>query len=271
MGARRSKTWGFWVYFWVYVVLLYVPLVTLAVFSFNNSLILSLPWRGFSVRWYAAIGDSPALLTSLRTSIIVATVSSIFAVVLGGAVGVAVTRFRFPGRGALLIAALAPLVIPFLGLAVALLLTLLAVGIRPSSVTVAMAHATVAIPSVLLLVGTRMLGLDPALEEAALDLGATWSRIIRRVYVPLMVPALLAGFAAAFVSSFNEFYLALYLAGPKVTLPVYFFSAFRNPNLLPPTLALNTLVTVVILALVIGFSLVQLVRARRKVPEMEVV
>jgi ABC-type spermidine/putrescine transport system permease subunit II len=240
-----------------------VPLIVLGVFSFNDSQVLSLPWRGFSSRWYEAIGDAPTLLRSLRTSFVVATVSSLIAVFVGGAVGVAVARFRFPGRAVLLVIAMAPLVIPFLGLGVALLLTFLAVGAKPSTSAVVIAHATVAVPSVLLLVGTRLLGLDASLEEAALDLGATWRRILRRIYIPLMAPALVAGFLSAFVLSFNEFYLALYLAGPRVTLPVYFFSAFRNPNLLPPTLALNTLVTVLILGFVLGTSVRQLVRARQ--------
>jgi spermidine/putrescine transport system permease protein len=257
---------GFWCYFWVYVVLLYVPLIVLALFSFNDSPILTLPWRGFTTRWYSAITASPALVKSLKTSFLVAIFSSILAVVLGAAVGVAVTRFRFPGRRVLLVVALAPLVIPFLGLAVALLLALLWIGIRPSTISVSMAHATVAIPSVLLLVATRMVALDPALEEAAMDLGATWSRIVWRVYTPLMIPALVAGFLAAFVSSFNEFYLALYLCGPNVTLPVYFFSAFRNPNLLPPTVALNSLVTIVILAIVVVSLLTQVLRARISIP-----
>lgn len=262
--ARKQRSLGFWTYFWVYVALLYLPLLVLAVFSLNDSRTLSLPWRGFSTRWFAAIGDSPALLVSLRTSILVGVVSSVVAVVLGAAGGVAVTRFRFPGRSAFLAVALAPLVIPFLGLAVALLLTLLSVGIRPSTVAVSLAHATVSIPSVLLLVGTRMIGLDRSLEEAALDLGAKWGRIVRRVYVPLMLPALIAGFVAAFVSSFNEFYLSLYLAGPDATLPVYFFSAFRNPNLLPPTLALTTLVTIATLVLAGGYSVAQAIRSRSR-------
>lgn len=263
MAGRRPRAIGFWVYFWVYVLLLYVPLLVLALFSFNDAQVLALPWRGFSLRWYEAIGDAPALLRSLRTSVFVAVVSSLVAVVIGGAVGVSVSRFRFPGRAALLVIAMAPLVIPFLGLGVALLLTFLAVGSKPSTTAVVIAHATVSVPSVLLLVGTRLLGLDASLEEAALDLGASWRRIVRRVYIPLMMPALIAGFFSAFVLSFNEFYLALYLAGPRVTLPVYFFSAFRNPSLLPPTLALNTIVTMLILAFVILTSVRQLVRARR--------
>jgi spermidine/putrescine transport system permease protein len=269
MRARR-KGIGFWMYFWALIVLLYIPLVVLAFFSLNDSQVLALPWRGFSARWYEAIGDAPALVRSLNTSVLVASVSSLVAVIIGGAIGVAWGRFQFPGRAALLVVAMAPLVIPFLGLGVALLLTFLAVGAKPSTSAVVIAHATVSVPSVVLLVGTRLIGLEASLEEAALDLGATWRRILYRVYIPLMAPSLVAGFFSAFVLSFNEFYLALYLAGPNVTLPVYFFSAFRNPNLLPPTLALNTLVTALILAVVLMISIRQLIRgghARRSESE----
>ena len=264
MATRaRRRSLGFWSYVWVYGLLLYAPLIILAAFSFNRSPILALPWSGFSLRWYRAILHSPGLMGALGTSLLVATVSSIIAMVIGGLLGAAVTRFRFPGRGMLLAIALVPLVIPFLGLAVAMLLTFLTVGLKPSSLAVILAHSVVFIPTVLLLIGTRLLGVEPALEEAALDLGATWPRIARRIYVPLMRPALIAGLISSFIGSFNEFYLALFLSGPNVTLPVYFFSGFRDPNLLPPALALSTLVTVVILAIVGIASGVQLARGAR--------
>lgn len=246
-GVRRP--FALWTYFWIYTVLLYAPLLVLALFSLHDSTVLALPWQGFSLRWYRAMLESAQLLRALRTSLLVAFVSAFLALLLGTAAAIAVTRFRFRGRGLLLIMGLTPFVIPYLGLAVALLLTFLAVGIKPSIMTIIIAHSVIGIPSVLLLLGARLIGIDPALEEAALDLGATWLRVIRRIYLPLLVPALIAGFVAAFVLSFNEFYLAVFLAGPDTTMPVYFFSGFRSPDLMPPTLALNTVLTVIILVI----------------------
>lgn len=232
------------IYFWIYVAFLYVPLVVLAVFSFHDSPVLALPWRGFSFRWYGVMLQTPGLLNSLRISLIVATLSGACAAILGSLTAVAVVRFRFPGSNVLAAVALVPLVIPALGLAIALLLTFVALGLQPALPTLIVGHAIIGIPSVLLLVATRVVGIDPALEEAAMDLGARWRRVLIRVYLPLLRPALIAGFIAAFVVSFNDFYLADFLAGPDTTLPLYFFSGFRSPDLMPPTLALMSTVTV---------------------------
>jgi ABC-type spermidine/putrescine transport system permease subunit II len=208
-GRRRV---GLWTYFWLYLVLLFAPIVLLAVFSLHDSPVLGLPWKGFSLRWYKAMFDSPALLESFRTSLVVAGISSAIAVVLGGSLGVAVARFRFPGRSFLMAIALAPMIIPYLGLAVALLVTFVSLGVRPSFATLIPGHVVVALPYVLLLVAARAVGVEARLEEAARDLGAGWGDIIRRIYVPLMSPALAGGFISAFVLSLDEFYLAFFLS-----------------------------------------------------------
>lgn len=251
-----------WTYFWLYIGLLYLPLLVLAAFSFHNSTILGLPWRGFSLQWYREIVHATALLRSLRVSFIVALLSATIAVMLGGALGIAVSRFRFPGRGVLMALALSPLVIPYLGLAVALLMTFVALGMKPSILTVVVGHSVVAMPYALLLVATRLLGVDPELEEAAMDLGAGWPSVLRRLYIPLMGPAIGTAFVTAFVLSFDELYLAFFLSGSDQTLPVYFFSGLRHPEFLPPTLALTTLVTLVVVSLTL---VSQLAAVRRRV------
>ncbi|HXF73693.1 MAG TPA: ABC transporter permease subunit [Actinomycetota bacterium] len=180
---------------------------------------------------------------------IVAISSSCLSVFLGTALGLGASRFRFPGRGLLLSIAVAPMIIPYLGLAVALLMTFVAVGIRPSIEAVIVGHVVVSIPYVMLMVGARASGMGALLEEAALDLGANWWEVIRRVYLPLLRPAVAAGFVSSLVLSLDEFYLAFFLSGPDQTLPVYFFSGLRRPELLPPTLALVTLMTVATLIL----------------------
>ncbi len=234
-----------WSYFWSYLLFLYVPIAILAVFSFHNSPILALPWRQFSLRWYRAMLHSSGLLDSLRTSFIVGILAASVAVFLGTLGGTAIARFEFPGRALLLALGLTPLIIPYLGLAVALLITFVTLGLRPSITTVVIGHSVIAIPYVILLVGTRLLGVDRSLEEAALDLGAGWSGVLWRVYVPLLMPALIVGFVTSFQVSFDEFYLAYFLTGFRPTLPVYFFSSLRQSQLLLPAVALTTLVTTV--------------------------
>jgi spermidine/putrescine transport system permease protein len=253
-GSERltSRHRALWVYFVLYSLLLYLPLVILAVFSFHKSATLALPWQGFSLRWYRQVAHSPELLHALRTSLVVAGLSAAIATVVGTAAGIAIGRFRFRGRSALAAIGLAPLAVPYLGLAVALLVTFVTLGIRPSISTVVIGHTVIAIPYVLLLVGTRVAGLAESLEEAAADLGAPWYRVLLRVYLPIAAPAIVVGFITAFQVSFDEFYLAFFLTGFNPTLPVYFFSSLRQGNLVPPALALTTAVTVVSVIVLLG-------------------
>lgn len=250
--SEERRHIGLWTYFWVYVLVLYVPIAILAAFSFHDSDVLALPWTNFSLRWYREMLAASNLLASLRTSLLVGLLSATLAVVLGSLAGLAIARFRFPGRRVLFALGMMPMIIPYLGLAVALLITFVTLGIRPSTTTVVIGHSVIAIPYVLLLVATRLVGVDPSLEEAALDLGAEWLDVVRRVYVPLMTPALIVGFVTAFQISFDEFYLAYFLTGFHPTLPVFFFSSLRRPELLLPAVALTSLVTLVSVVLIGG-------------------
>lgn len=250
---------GLWVYFWVYVAFLFVPLVVLAVFSFHDAPGLSLPWRGFTTRWYEQIPKTPELMASLRVSLVVALLSSTLAVILGTATAIAVVRYRFPGRAVVSTFAVMPLVFPYLALAVALLVTFVSVGIRLSIATIVVGHTIVAIPYTVIIVGARLAGVDRAMEEAALDLGASRFRILRRIYLPLAAPAIVSAFASSFIVSFDEFYLAFFLSGSDQTLPVYFFSGLRRAQLLPPTVALSTIVMIVT---VVAITLIEVYRTR---------
>jgi spermidine/putrescine transport system permease protein len=249
-----------------YAALLFFPLALLAAFSFNDSPALALPWRGFTLKWYEQILDTPELIASVRVSVVVATVSSILAVGLGTVIAIAVMRYRFPGRTALSLVSITPLVIPYLALSVALLVTFVALGVRLSLLTIVVGHVTVAIPYTVIIVASRLAGFDPSLEEAALDLGASRLRVLRRVYLPLAAPAVGGAFVASFILSFDEFYLAFFLSGSDQTLPVYFFSGLRRPQLLPPTVALSTIIMLLTIVVVAGAELYRLrstTRARR--------
>jgi spermidine/putrescine transport system permease protein len=248
-GAGRH--WGLWSYFWIYIAFLYLPLVVLGVFSFHDSDHMTLPWEGFSFRWYRTAWESPELLASLRTSFVVALATSALATCIGAVAGIAIVRFRFRGRGLLAALGLIPLAVPYLGLAVALLLTFLTMGIQPSLGTVIIGHTVIAIPYVLLLVATRAAALPDSIEEAAVDLGATWPRVILRVHLPAVRPALVVGAITAFQVSFDELYLSFFLTGFEPTLPVYFFSSLRRGQLIPPALALSTAVAVVLVLILV--------------------
>lgn len=222
----------------VMLALLYLPIVLLAVFSVTANTTLTFPLKGFTLDWYRAVLDDPALLGAARNSLVVATAAATAATALGFAVSLAVLRFRFAGRGVLLGLAGAPLVVPFVVLGVALFLLFAFLGIPRSLLTVAAGHSVVALPYATLILVARMGGLDPALEDAAMDLGASYPTTLRRVILPLLGPSLLSAWLTAFIVSFDEVALANFLAGGDPTFPVFLYGQLRFAQRLPVLIAM---------------------------------
>jgi spermidine/putrescine transport system permease protein len=220
------------------LVLLYLPIVLLAVFSLNNGTSLTFPLKGFTLDWYRAMLGDSALLGAARNSLVVATAAATAATALGFAVSQAVLRFRFTGRRVLLGLAGAPLVVPFVVLGVALFLLFIALGIPRSLLTIAAGHSVVALPYAMLILLARMVGLDPALEDAAMDLGASYPVTLRRVILPLIGPSLLSAWLTSFIVSFDEVALANFLAGGDPTFPVFLYGQLRFAQRLPVLIAM---------------------------------
>jgi spermidine/putrescine transport system permease protein len=206
--------------------------------------------QGLTLHWYERLFDSPEVLRAARNSLVVAIVSGTGATTLGTAVALLLTRFRFRGESFLFGLAMLPLVVPIIVLAVALLVLFLAAGIERSLWTVAIGHTVVALPFVVLIVTARLAGFDPSLEEAAMDLGARYARVIATIILPLIAPAVISAWLVAFTVSLDEFALALFLAGTEPTFPVYLFSQLRFASRLPVMIALAMLLMVGTLMLV---------------------
>jgi spermidine/putrescine transport system permease protein len=170
---------------------------------------------------------------------------------LGTAVSLLLTRFRFRGETFLFSLAMLPLVVPVIVLAVALLVLFLAAGVDRSLWTVAIGHTVVALPFVVLIVAARLAGFDASLEEAAMDLGAPYRRVILRIVLPLIAPAVISAWLVAFTVSLDEFALALFLAGNEPTFPVYLFGQLRFASRLPVMIALAVILMIGTLLLVL--------------------
>jgi spermidine/putrescine transport system permease protein len=238
-------------YYFALIGLLYLPIGVLFLFSINANNSLSFPLQGFSLDWYGQLLGAEAVLRSARNSLVVAAGSSLAATVLGALVAVLFLRFQFRSKNLLLGLAVLPLIVPFIVLAVALLLLFSALHIERSLWTIGIAHTVVGLPYTLLIVLSRLAGFDPSLEEAAMDLGATYLTALRRVVLPIIAPAMLSAWLTAFTVSFDEFALALFLAGTEPTFPVYLFSQLRFANRLPIMIALAVLMMIGSLALVL--------------------
>ncbi|MFO0295586.1 MAG: ABC transporter permease subunit [Rhodospirillales bacterium] len=246
---------------------LYLPIAVLVVFSFNHSPLLT-QWSGFSLRWYVALLDNRRLLSAAGLSLSIAAASATLATVLGAAAGLALARLRrFRGRRVLGGALAALLVMPEILGGVALLLLFVAAerlvgwpGER-GAVTVTIAHATLALAYVATLVQARLAGQDPALEEAAADLGARPATILRTVTLPLLAPALAAGWLLAFTLSLDDLVVASFVSGPgATTLPMLVFASVRL-GLSPQ---INALATLWIAAVALMLALALWLTARRR-------
>jgi len=246
----RGRALPLSLYFFGLIALLYLPIAVLFLFSLNANISLSFPLKGLTLDWYEKLFDSPAVLRAARNSLVVAAGSGFAATILGTMVSILYLRYQFRAREFLMALAVLPLIVPYIVLAVALLLLFSVVNIDRSLWTVGIAHTVVALPYVVLIVASRLAGFDPILEEAAMDLGADYPTTLRRIVLPIIFPAMMSAYLTAFTVSFDEFALALFLAGTEPTFPVYLFSQLRFANRLPIMIALAVLLMLVTLTLV---------------------
>jgi spermidine/putrescine transport system permease protein len=238
-------------YYFGLIALLYLPIAVLFLFSINANTFLSFPLQGLTLDWYQKLFASDALLRSARNSLVVALGSSLMATFMGTMVALLMMRYQFRSKGLLITLAALPLIVPYIVLAVALLLLFSVLNIDRSLWTVGVAHTVVALPYVLLIVGARLAGFDASIEEAAMDLGADYPTTLRRIVIPMIAPAMISAWLTAFTVSFDEFALALFLAGTRPTFPVYLYGQLRFASRLPIMIALAVLMMIGTLTLVL--------------------
>jgi len=249
MTARRTPI-PLVVYYFFLIALLYLPIAVLFLFSINSNVTLSFPLKGFSLGWYQQLAHNQPILDSARNSVEVAVGSSFAATLLGAMVSILLMRYQFRWKGFLVALAVLPLIVPYIVLAVALLILFSALGIERSLWTVGFAHTVVSLPYTVLIISSRLAGFDASVEEAAMDLGASYLTTLWRIVIPMILPAAVSAWLTAFTVSFDEFALALFLAGTQPTFPVYLFSQLRFANRLPIMIALAVLMMIGTLLLV---------------------
>jgi putrescine transport system permease protein len=225
---------------------LYGPILLLVIFSFNASRLVTV-WGGFSTRWYAALAQDAQLISSIRTSLLVAVLSATIATLNGTLAAIVLVRFgRFRTRTLFAGSIYAPLVMPEVILGLSLLLLFVALGIERGFWTIVAAHATFTMCFVTVVVQSRLVGFDRTLEEAAMDLGANRLRTFASITLPLIRPAIVAGFLLAFTLSLDDLVIASFTAGPgSTTLPMRVYSQVRL-GVSPEINAISTLMLAVV-------------------------
>jgi len=239
-GGAGQKYGPLFIYVVIYLMFLYIPSLMLPIFSFNDSVQMALPLKGFTFDWYLGIPDRPGLIEALGNSFKLAIPVAIISTTLATLAAKALTRYRMPGQGVVMAFIMLPMVMPGIILAVGLLVLVLAIDAQPSLWTIGVAHVVVNVPFSTLIIRARLEGFAKSIEEAAQDLGENAWVTFWRVTFPLILPGIGACLILTFTASFDEFLFALFLGGNKVTLPVYMWTQVRFPQTLPTILALGT-------------------------------
>ncbi|MEO8306321.1 MAG: ABC transporter permease [Betaproteobacteria bacterium] len=229
---------------------LYIPLVIVVVYSFNDSR-LNAEWVGFTLDWYVKLFEDAEMLSAAGNSLAIALTASLVSTVLGTMAGVAMYRYRLR---LLPLLVLTPIAIPEILMGVALLIFFVLVNFTLGLVSVALAHIAFCIGFVAIVVRARLAGMDDSLTEAARDCGATPWEAFRYVTLPLIMPGVIAGALMAFTLSIDDFVITFFTAGAgTVTLPLQIYSMIKIA-VTPEVNAISTLLMLLTLALIIVAS-----------------
>jgi spermidine/putrescine transport system permease protein len=248
----------------VVLVILFGPVLVLALFSFNDSSIISLPWEGFTTRWYEEAWANGQAKDAVVNSLVVASLVTIVSLVLGAAAAWGLTRLRFRGRGAVAGLHGSVLVVPWLIIGVAGLIFFSELGVSLSLETIGLMHLVVTFPLVVAIVSAGLVRFQRSLEEAAIDLGASQLQMLRYVVLPQIAPSLAAAGIFAFAWSFNNFEISFFTGGFEQTFPVWVFSILRQSENLPMVNAVSTVIAVVQIVAVFGaWQLIKALSRRR--------
>ncbi len=244
------------------LVFLFVPLGVVVLFSFHETGALSFPFRGFSLRWYEQVLGSQEFRSATVNSLVVAVASSAVTLVLGTMAAYGLTRSSSRLRVPLAVLFFLPITLPGLFIGIALLVFFDRAGLGLSLTSVTLAHLVYVFPYFLLVARAALDRLDPALEEAAADLGASPWLAFRRVTLPQIWPLLAGATVLAFALSFDEFIITFFVIGPDSTLPMFIWSAMRR-TIDPSINTISTLLLGVTLLLWVA-TFVFTVRAERR-------
>ena len=239
-NALKNRTHLPNIYLGVILLLMYVPIVLVIIYSLNESKISSV-WDGFSLKWYAELFRDRSLFEALLNSIILGVSSSLAAAVIGtlGAVGSA--KVELKGKGVMEYIATLPIMIPEIILGMVFMVFFSLIGLPFGMTTLIIAHTAFCIPYVFMLVKARLVGMDKSLEEAALDLGASKMRAFFDIVLPLIAPAITSGMLLAFAMSFDDVIISVFVTGvDSNTLPIKIYSQLKT-GVTPKINALCTL------------------------------
>lgn len=228
------------VYLGVLLFLMYVPILLVILYSFNESK-LSTGWEGFSLKWYQELFRDRALFEALRNTVVLGVLSSLCAGVIGTLGAYGMSRASFPGKGSVEYVSTLPIMIPEIILGMVFMVFFSLLGLPFGMTTLVIAHTAFCIPYVFMLVKARLVGMDKSLREAALDLGASPVRAFFDITLPLILPAVASGMLLSFAMSIDDVIISIFVTGVDVnTLPIKIYTQLKT-GVTPKINALCTL------------------------------
>lgn len=249
---RKRRFHFSWLYLATVLFFTYLPILIVVIFSFNDSK-LTVGWKGFTLRWYETLFRDAALMEALKNSIILGVLSCLFAALIGTLGAVGMVRVHCKSKGMMEYLSMLPIIVPEIILAMVFMAFFSWLSLPFGMLTLVIGHTAFCIPYVFMLVKARLAGMDPSLEEAARDLGASPVRTFFDITLPLILPAVLSGSLLAFAMSFDDVVISLFVTGPTLsTLPIKVYTQLRTGV----TPEINALCTLILAAVLLGVLMV---------------
>jgi len=235
--------------------LIYLPIVLVIIFSFNEGIYFTFPLKNLTVKWYLELFKDTSFFQAIMNSIYVASISTVISILVG--TPAAFSFMSFKNNSAFVGFVFLPFIVPWLIIGVSLLVFFSLLNVQLSLLTVAIGHVVYSIPLVVLIVSTRLLTLNPNLERASLVLGADRIYTFRNVTLPLIYPAISVAGLIVFLWSFDNFIITFFTIGTDETFPLWMWSAIRRPANIPIITAASSLI------ILVGFVIVYFVESYR--------
>ena len=253
-------------YLGLILVLIYLPIVLVIIYSFNASKLSSV-WDGFSLKWYEALFRDKDMFVALRNSIILALASGFSAAVIGTLGALGFSKLQTRSKGIIEYISMLPIMIPEIILGLVFMTFFSLIGLPFGMTTLILAHTAFCIPYIYMLVKARLVGMDKSLPEAARDLGASDVRVFFDITLPLLLPAILSGLLLSFAMSFDDVIISIFVTGVNVnTLPIKVYTQLKT-GVTPEINALCTLMLTAALLLVLLSNLVNRPKKHKKKTE----
>jgi len=224
---QNKKSVFLTIYTIIFFIYIFAPIILIFIFAFNIGEGYNFPLQGFTWKWFEELLKDEIALKSIRNSLIIASISATVSTILGTALTLGLVKAVTKFKTALLTLLLLPVLMPSLTIGISALVFFRTINIPLGIPVVILSHVSISISYVFLIMMGRIEGITLQIQEAAVDLGATWFQSIKDIIFPVLLPAVLAGWLFSFMISWNEFIVTYFLIGTEVTLPIYIFSQLR--------------------------------------------